>query len=292
MSEPTRAASYAECQGAVTCPSWCVASAIAFCPVLPVKIATFNINNITKRLPNLLDWLDREKPDIVCLQELKTEHRFFPANALRSAGYEAVWAGERSWNGVAILAREHPPVPTRSVLPGDNQDRQARYIEAAVRGVLVGCIYLPNGNPQPGPKFAYKLRWFERLIAHANGLITAGLPIVLAGDYNVVPTPEDIYPTRSLDRNALVQPASREAFRRLLGQGWTDALRQLHPSGPLWTFWDYKFERWEADKGMRLDHVLLSPQLAPRLKDAGVHRWVRGQDNASDHAPAWITIDR
>jgi len=256
-----------------------------------VKIATLNINNITKRLANLLDWLDREKPDIVCLQELKTEHRFFPADALRSAGYEAVWVGERSWNGVAILAREHPPVPTRSVLPGDDHDHQARYVEAAVRGVLVGCIYLPNGNPQPGPKFAYKLRWFERLIAHANDLITAGLPIVLAGDYNVVPTPEDIYPTRSLDKNALVQPASREAFRRLLGQGWTDALRQQHPSGPLWTFWDYKFERWEADKGMRLDHLLLSPQLAPRLKDAGVHRWVRGQDNASDHAPAWITID-
>jgi exodeoxyribonuclease III len=256
-----------------------------------VKIATFNINNITKRLANLLQWLDTDKPDVVCLQELKTEHRFFPAHALQSAGYHALWVGERSWNGVAILAREHAPVLTRSELPGDDDDHQARYIEAAVRGVLIGCIYLPNGNPQPGPKFAYKLRWFERLIVHANDLITAGVPTVLAGDYNVVPTPQDIYPTRSLDKNALVQPASREAFARLLGQGWTDALRQLQPSGPLWTFWDYKLERWKADKGMRLDHLLLSPQLAPRLKGGGVHRSVRGEDNASDHAPAWITID-
>lgn len=256
-----------------------------------MKIATFNINNITKRLANLLQWLDREEPDVVCLQELKTEHRSFPADVLRSAGYHPFWVGERSWNGVAILARQHAPVLTRTELPGDDHDHQARYIEAAVRGVLIGCIYLPNGNPQPGPKFTYKLRWFERLIAHAKSLIAAGIPTVLAGDYNVVPTPQDIYPTRSLDKNALVQPASREAFERLLEQGWTDALRKLHPSGPLWTFWDYKFERWQADKGMRLDHLLLSPQLAPRLNNGGVHRWVRGEENASDHAPAWIRID-
>ena len=256
-----------------------------------MKIATFNINNINKRLANLLNWLERETPEIVCLQELKTEQYSFPADALRSAGYEAVWVGERSWNGVAILARKQKPVLTCSVLPGDDHDHQARYVEAAVRGVLIACIYLPNGNPQPGPKFAYKLAWFERLIAHTNDLIAAGVPIVLAGDYNVVPSPQDIYPTRSLDKNALVQPASREAFARLLRQGWTDALRQLHPSGPLWTFWDYKFERWQADKGMRLDHLLLSPQLAPLLIDAGVDRWVRGEDNASDHAPAWITLE-
>jgi exodeoxyribonuclease III len=255
-----------------------------------VKIATFNINNINKRLANLLRWLEREKPEVACLQELKTEQHSFPVDALRSAGYEAVWVGERSWNGVAILAREQLPVLTRSTLPGDDHDRQARYVEAAVRGVLIGCIYLPNGNPQPGPKFGYKLAWFERLIVHAKDLITAGVPVVLAGDYNVVPTPQDIYPTRSLDKNALVQPASREGFRRLLSQGWTDALRKLHPSGPLWTFWDYKFERWHANKGMRLDHLLLSPQLAPLLVDAGVDRWVRGEDNASDHAPAWITL--
>jgi exodeoxyribonuclease III len=230
------------------------------------------------------------EPDVVCLQELTTEQYGFPADALRSTGYEAVWVGERSWNGVAILAREQLPILTRSELPGDDHDRQARYLEAAVRGVLIACIYLPNGNPQPGPKFAYKLAWLERLIIHANELITARVPIVMAGDYNVVPTPQDIYPTRSLDKNALVQPVSREGFQKLLGQGWTDALRKLHPAGPLWTFWDYKFDRWQADKGMRLDHLLLSPQLATRLIDAGVDRWVRGEDNASDHAPAWITL--
>jgi exodeoxyribonuclease III len=262
-----------------------------FSPANRVKIATLNINNINKRLANLLNWLEREKPEIVCLQELKTEQNSFPAEALRSAGYEAVWVGERSWNGVAILARAQKPVLTRSMLPGDDHDGQARYVEAAVRGVLIACVYLPNGNPQPGPKFAYKLAWFERLIAHANELIATGVPIVLAGDYNVVPTPQDIYPTRSLDNNALVQPASREAFNRLLRQGWTDALRLLYPSGPLWTFWDYKFERWQANKGMRLDHLLLSPQLVPLLIDAGVDRWVRGEDNASDHAPTWISLE-
>jgi exodeoxyribonuclease-3 len=256
-----------------------------------VKIATFNINNINKRFANLASWLEKERPEAVCLQELKTEQHCFPADALRRAGYESVWVGERSWNGVAILAREQQPILTRSELPGDDHDHQARYLEAAVRGVLIACIYLPNGNPQPGPKFTYKLAWFERLILHANTLMTAGAPVVLAGDYNVVPTQQDIYPTQSLDKNALVQPASREAFQRLLRQGWTDALRKLHPSGPLWTFWDYKFERWQADKGMRLDHLLLSPQLSPLLIGAGVDRWVRGEDNASDHAPAWIRLE-
>jgi exodeoxyribonuclease III len=255
-----------------------------------VKIATFNINDINKRLDNLLDWLGRSQPDVVCLQELKAEQRAFPAQALRSAGYEAVWQGERSWNGVAILARGSNPVLTRSALPGDADDRQARYIEAAVNGVLITSIYLPNGNPQPGPKFNYKLAWFERLIAHAAELIAAGVPVVLAGDYNVVPTAQDIYPTRSLDNNALIQPESRQAFQRLLAQGWTDALRALQPEGPLWTFWDYKRERWPADKGMRLDHFLLSPHLKDRLVDGGVDRWVRGEVNASDHAPAWIRL--
>jgi exodeoxyribonuclease III len=258
-----------------------------------VKIATFNINNINKRLANLLRWLGAEQPHVVCLQELKTDQRGFPAGALRANGYEAVWVGEPSWNGVAILARGQVPILTRSELPADDRDNQARYVEAAVRGVLIGCIYLPNGNPQPGPKFSYKLAWFERLMVHANNLLATDIPVVLAGDYNVVPTPEDIYPTRSLDKNALVQPASREAFQRLLHQGWSDALRKVHPSGPLWTFWDYKFERWKADKGMRLDHLLLSPKskLGPVLVDAGVDRWARGEDNASDHAPAWIVLD-
>jgi exodeoxyribonuclease-3 len=264
-----------------------------------VKVATFNINSINKRLDNLLAWLAKAEPDVVSLQELKAEQEAFPVNALRTLGYEAVWLGERSWNGVAILARNQTPVVTRTSLPGNSEDhkevhkkdRQARYIEAAVQGVLITSIYLPNGNPQPGPKFDYKLAWFERLIAHAAELMASGAPVVLAGDYNVVPTSQDIYPTRSLDNNALIQPESRQAFARLLAQGWTDALRKLHPEGPLWTFWDYKFERWQKDKGMRLDHFLLSPNLSDRLVDGGVDRWARGQENASDHAPAWIVLD-
>lgn len=256
-----------------------------------MKIASFNINNINKRLRNLEAWLAREEPDVVCLQELKAEQRAFPAEALRERGYGAVWMGERSWNGVAILARGCDPVLTRTSLPGDAEDRQARYIEAAVNGVLVTSIYLPNGNPQPGPKFTYKLAWFERLNTHAAALLKTGAPIVLAGDYNVVPTPQDIYPTRSMDRNALVQPESRAAFARLLAQGWTDALRMLQPDGPLWTFWDYEFNRWPADKGMRLDHFLLSPSVQGRLAGGGVDRWVRGEENASDHAPAWIVLE-
>jgi exodeoxyribonuclease III len=256
-----------------------------------VKVATFNINDINKRLGNLLAWLAKTEPDVVCLQELKADQRAFPAHALRALGYEAVWQGERSWNGVAILARDHAPVLTRSSLPGNPEDSQARYIEAAVNGVLITSIYLPNGNPQPGPKFNYKLAWFERLITHAAELMTTGVPVVLAGDYNVVPTAQDIYPTRSLDNNALIQPESREAFARLLAQGWTDALRKLQPDGPLWTFWDYKRERWPADKGMRLDHFLLSPKMSARLVDGAVDRWVRGEMNASDHAPAWIALD-
>jgi exodeoxyribonuclease III len=256
-----------------------------------MKVATFNINNINKRLDNLMAWLAKAEPDVVSLQELKTEPGSFPVHALRSLGYEAVWEGERSWNGVAILARNQEPVLTRSSLPGNPEDRQARYIEAAVNGFLITSIYLPNGNPQPGPKFAYKLAWFERLISHAADLMATGAPVVLAGDYNVVPTPNDIYPTRSLDSNALIQPESRQAFQRLLAQGWTDALRQAHPNGPLWTFWDYKFERWAKDKGMRLDHFLLSPKMSNRLVNGGVDRWVRGEVNASDHAPAWVVLD-
>jgi exodeoxyribonuclease III len=256
-----------------------------------VRLATYNINNINKRLETLLAWLAKAKPDVVSLQELKAQQDDFPAAALRAQGYEAVWQGERSWNGVAILARDHVPVLTRTALPGGPQDDQARYIEAAVDGVLITSIYLPNGNPQPGPKFDYKLAWFERLIDHAAGLMESGYPVVLAGDFNVVPAPQDIYPTRSLDTNALVQPESRKAFARLLAQGWTDALRKLQPNGPLWTFWDYKFERWPNDKGMRLDHFLLSPDLADRLTAGGVDRWARGQQNSSDHAPTWIELD-
>ena len=256
-----------------------------------MKIATFNINNVNSRLPNLLDWLAQSRPDVVCLQELKAEQGAFPADALEAAGYGAVWRGERRWNGVAILARGAQPVLTRRALPGDNDDAQARYIEVAVAGVLIGCIYLPNGNPQPGPKFAYKLAWFERLIEHAASLVAAGVPCMLVGDYNVAPTDLDIYPSRSWADNALVQPQSRDAFRRLLAQGWTDALRALHPDERVYTFWDYKRDHWTRDAGLRLDHLLVSPSLSGRLAGAGVDRPVRGREGASDHAPAWAVLE-
>ena len=255
-----------------------------------VRIASFNINNVNRRLPNLIAWLDDARPDIVCLQELKAAPAEFPRDALRAAGYEAVWQGERTWNGVAILSRNRAPVVTQRRLPGEPGDSQARYLEAAVDGILVASVYLPNGNPQPGPKFDYKLRWFERLIAHAAGLLASGVPVVLAGDYNVVPTDADIYATRSWAKDALLQPRSRAAFRRLLAQGWTHALRTVHPDGPLYSYWDYKRDRWPRDAGLLLDHLLLSPDLARRLADAGVDRAVRGEDHASDHAPVWIRL--
>ena len=255
-----------------------------------MKIATFNINNVNRRLPNLLGWLRASAPDVVCLQELKATDHAFPVAAIRDAGYGAVWQGQRSWNGVAILARGADPVLTRRRLPGDPSDEQSRYIEAAVGGVLVGSIYLPNGNPQPGPKFAYKLAWFERLIAYAAELRATDLPVVLAGDYNVVPTDADIYQSKSWGRNALLQPESRAAFRRLLDGGWTDAIRARHPVGPVYTFWDYLRDRWPRDAGLRLDHILLSPSIAGRLVEAGVDRDVRGEPEASDHAPAWAIL--
>jgi exodeoxyribonuclease-3 len=257
-----------------------------------VRIATFNINNVRNRLDNLIDWLAEAEPDVVCLQELKAEDTGFPAEPLEQLGYEATWKGQRTWNGVAILARGVAPIVTRTALPGDRGDTQARYIEAAVNGVLVASIYLPNGNPRPGPKFDYKLAWFERLIAHAKTLQAHGAPVVLAGDFNVVPTEADIHQPHRLQDNALLQPEVRAAFRRLLDDGWTDALRTVHPDGPLWTFWSYLRNRWPNDKGMRLDHLLLTPDLAEQLLDAGIDRWVRGQDGASDHAPAWIELDR
>lgn len=254
-----------------------------------MKIATFNVNNINRRLANLLAWLKRAKPDIVCLQELKCTDEAFPAEALRRAGYHAVWKGERTWNGVAIVSRT-PPVLIRDRLPGDPRDQQARYIEAAVAGIIVGCLYLPNGNPQPGPKFDYKLAWFKRLHTHARALLRHEAPIVLAGDFNVAPTGLDIYPTRSWDDDALVQPESRAAYARLLKQGWTDALRVTHPEARVYTFWHYMRKRWERDAGLRLDHLLLSPTLCARLIAAGVDRAERGRPDASDHAPVWATL--
>jgi exodeoxyribonuclease III len=256
-----------------------------------MKIATFNVNGIKARLPNLLRWLERDQPDVACLQELKALDATFPEQQLRQAGYEAVWRGQRSWNGVAILARGTRPVEVRRELPGDPLDEHSRYLEAAVDGVVVACLYLPNGNPQPGPKFDDKLAWFERLIAHAAALYRSGHPVVMAGDYNVVPTDFDIYNPRSWLKDALLQPESRACYGRLLGQGWVDAIRLLHPDQPMFTFWDYFRKHWERNAGLRIDHLLLNAQLAPCLMEAGVDTWVRGEEHASDHAPAWVRLD-
>ncbi|HSF47655.1 MAG TPA: exodeoxyribonuclease III, partial [Burkholderiales bacterium] len=255
-----------------------------------MKIATFNVNNVNKRLPNLLAWLRHARPDAVCLQELKATDSEFPIKAVEMVGYGAVWRGEKSWNGVAILARGCEPVPTRTALPGDPGDKQSRFIEAAVRGVLIATLYAPNGNPQPGPKFKYKLAWMKRLLAHAVELYAIDAPVVLAGDFNVVPTDADIYATNSYAKNALVQSEPRALFRQLLDQGWVDAIRAEHPDEPMYTFWDYKRNRWERDAGLRIDHLLLNAKAAKRLVDAGVDRKVRGLQNASDHAPTWIVL--
>jgi exodeoxyribonuclease-3 len=255
-----------------------------------VRIATFNVNGINGRLPLLLRWLAEAAPDVVCLQELKALQERFPAAAIRDAGYGAIWHGQKSWNGVAILARGAEPTETGRGLPGDPDDAQSRYIEAAVAGVIVGCLYLPNGNPAPGPKFDYKLRWFERLSAHAAELLESGAPVVLAGDFNVMPTELDVYkPERWVD-DALFRPEVRLAFRRLVDQGWTDALRALHPDEPIYTFWDYFRNAWGRNAGLRIDHLLLSKAIAGRLASAGADRDVRGWDRASDHAPAWIEL--
>ena len=257
-----------------------------------MKIATFNINNVNRRLPNLLEWLKSAKPDVVCLQELKCTDAKFPAEAM---------AGRlpcRVARPADVERRRHPfawpePVVTRTSLPGDPEDDQARYIEAAINGILVGCIYLPNGNPQPGPKFDYKLAWFKRLsCACAQAACKQDVPAVLAGDYNVAPTEIDIYPTTSWDDDALMQPQSRAAYARLVSQGWTDAIRKLHADERMYTFWHYLRHRWQRNAGLRLDHLLLSPAIASRLRDAGVDRDVRGEPGASDHAPVWIVLDR
>ena len=255
-----------------------------------MKIATFNINNINRRLPNLLAWLKSAKPDVACLQELKAHQDKFPEKALSDVGYSSAWVGQKTWNGVAILARKRDPVVIRTSLPGDSRDDQSRYIEAAVNGIVIACIYAPNGNPQPGLKFDYKLSWMKRLHRHAGTLLKSDAPVIIAGDFNVAPTPLDIYPTRSWDKDALIQPASRHAYARLLQQGWTDGIRTLHPDKRLYTFWTYWRSRYERNDGLRLDHILLNQSLAQQLKKAGVDRDVRGLSDASDHAPAWVVL--
>ena len=256
-----------------------------------IKLATFNVNGIRSRLPHLLLWLEREAPDIVCLQELKALDAGFPILDIRRAGYGAIWHGQSAWNGVAILAKGADPKETHRGLPGDPADEQSRYIEASVHGIVVGCLYLPNGNPQPGPKFEYKLKWFERLIERAATLYASGEPVVLAGDYNVVPTDFDIYNPKSWLKDALLQPASRALYRKLLAQGWIDAIRHTYPDERIYTFWDYFRKHWERNAGLRIDHLLLNAAAAPRLADAGVDTWVRGLEKASDHAPAWAVLD-
>jgi exodeoxyribonuclease-3 len=255
-----------------------------------MRIASYNVNGINGRLAHLLSWLAETTPDVVCLQELKAPDERFPAAALHDAGYSAIWHGQKSWNGVAILARGVEPIETRRGLPGDPDDSHSRYIEAAIDGLIVGCLYLPNGNPAPGAKFEYKLRWFERLAAHAHDLLATGVPVVLAGDYNVMPTELDVYaPERWMD-DALFRPEVREAYRRLLAQGWTDAIRKLHPGERIYTFWKYFRNAFARNAGLRIDHFLLSPPLAKRLIAAGIDRDVRARERASDHAPVWIEL--
>ena len=255
-----------------------------------MRIATYNVNGVNGRLPILLRWLEESKPDIVCLQELKAPQEKFPENAISAAGYGAIWQGQKSWNGVAILARNTLPLQTRRRLPGDPTDLHSRYIEAEINGILIGGLYLPNGNPAPGPKFDYKLKWFKRLNAYAAKLIATGKPVVLAGDYNVIPTDLDVYKPESWRDDALFFPESRAAYRRLIDRGWTDSLRKIYPKDKIYTFWDYFRNSFTRDAGIRIDHLLLSPTIAGRLIAAGVDRDVRGWDKTSDHAPTWIEL--
>lgn len=256
-----------------------------------MRVATFNVNGIGSRLPALLQWLDETRPDVACLQELKAPQEKFPLDAIREAGYGAIWHGQKSWNGVAILARGCQPQEVGRGLPGDPSDEQSRYIEAVVNGIRIACLYLPNGNPAPGPKFDYKLAWFERLIARGAELIGSGEKVILAGDFNVMPTELDVYKPERWVNDALFRPETRAAFRRLVGQGWTDALRTMHPDETTYTFWDYFRNAFGRDAGLRIDHLLLSPALAPALRAADVDRNVRAREKPSDHAPTWVELD-
>ena len=255
-----------------------------------MRIATYNVNGVNGRLPVLLRWLGETTPDIVCLQELKAPQEKFPEQAILDAGYKAIWHGQKSWNGVAVLSRGDLPHEVRRALPGDPEDVHSRYIEAEIGGLTIGGLYLPNGNPAPGPKFDYKLRWFDRLITHAAGLLAADKPVLLTGDFNVMPTELDVYKPESWVDDALFRPETRAAFAKLTAQGWTDAIRTLYPNEKIYTFWDYFRNAFARNAGLRIDHFLLSPQLAPRLAAAGVDKQVRGWEKSSDHAPVWIEL--
>lgn len=255
-----------------------------------MKIATYNVNGVNGRLPVLLRWLRESAPDVVCLQELKAPQEKFPEEAIKDAGYGAIWHGQKSWNGVAILSRIGKPEQIRNALPGDPEDEHSRYIEAEVNGIVVGCLYLPNGNPAPGPKYDYKLKWFERFAKHAKDLLKGGGPVVLTGDYNVMPTEQDVYkPERWVD-DALFRPEVRTAFKNIVEQGWTDAVRKLYPDEIIYTFWDYFRNAYGRNAGLRIDHFLLSPKLDKRLLAAGVDKHVRGWEKTSDHAPVWVEL--
>ena len=255
-----------------------------------MKIATYNVNGINGRLPVLLRWLKEQAPDVVCLQELKAPQEKFPEDAIKDAGYNAIWHGQKSWNGVAILARNEQLEEVRRALPGDEEDEHSRYIEAMVNGILICCLYLPNGNPAPGPKFDYKLKWFERLTDHAATLLASKKPVLMTGDYNVMPTEKDVYKPERWVKDALFRPEVRAAFKNLVDQGWTDAIRKLYPTETIYTFWDYFRDAYGRNAGLRIDHFLLSAHLAKRLLAAGVDREVRGWEKTSDHAPVWIEL--
>jgi len=255
-----------------------------------MRIATYNVNGINGRLPVLLRWLEETQPDVVCLQELKAPQENFPQEAIQDAGYQAIWHGQKSWNGVAILSRNLEIKETKRGLPGEDEDTHSRYIEAFVGGIIIGCLYLPNGNPAPGEKFDYKLRWFERLKSHAQELLKFDMPVILTGDFNVIPTDLDVYKPERWVKDALFRPEVRQAFKTLVDQGWTDAIRKLYPDEKIYTFWDYFRNAYERDAGLRIDHFLLSSQINGRLLAAGVDRNVRGWDKTSDHAPVWIEL--
>ncbi|MDB5250858.1 MAG: exodeoxyribonuclease Xth [Flaviaesturariibacter sp.] len=255
-----------------------------------MKIATYNVNGVNGRLPVLLRWLEESAPDVVCLQELKAPQEKFPLDAIEEAGYGAIWHGQKSWNGVAILVRGGQPTELQRGLPGDPDDLHSRYIEADVNGIRICCLYLPNGNPAPGPKFDYKLAWMERLKSHAKGLVGNDHPVVLTGDFNVIPTPADAYKPERWVEDALFRPETRASFEELVAQGWTDAIRTLYPNDTIYTFWDYFRNAYGRNAGLRIDHFLLNESLAPRLKSGGVDHYVRGWEKTSDHAPVWIEI--